>query len=131
MPTAAVTPPSRRRWNWRHTIGLVAIVIVLFYAMSIISEHVAFRARGAKAQADVRSIASAVSMYKAHTGVLPKSLADLVNTTMNAKGETSQPFLTRIPTPPPGWSDGYQYISSADGAFTVSAAGDGIIVRAP
>ena len=89
------------------------------------------RARTAKAQADVRSIASAVSMYAAHTGSLPKSLEDLTKPSRNEKGETSGAFLAWIPKPPPRWPSAYSYVSSADGTFTISASGDATTARVP
>src|SRR2546428_11671872 len=46
-------------------IGILAAIAIPLYA------NVQARARIAKAQADTRTLASAVSMYTAHMGVLP------------------------------------------------------------
>src|SRR2546427_12360258 len=52
-------------------IGILAAIAIPLYA------NVQARARIAKAQADARTLASAVSMYTAHMGVLPTALAQL------------------------------------------------------
>src|SRR5438132_10927237 len=49
-------------------IGILAAIAIPLYA------NVQARARIAKAQADTRTLASAVSMYTAHMGVLPTAL---------------------------------------------------------
>ncbi len=61
------------------------------------------RARLAKAQADARALASAVSIYSAHMGNLPLMLTDLTTATTNAQGQTAGPFLVRVPAGPTGW----------------------------
>src|SRR5213596_953404 len=52
-------------------IGILAAIAIPLYA------NVQARARVAKVQADLRTLASAVSMYQSHTGSLPAALADL------------------------------------------------------
>lgn len=88
------------------------------------------RARIAKAQADVRSIASAVSLYAAHMGVLPRSLRNLTQSTRNRSGQTSGPVLRAVPDPPRGWTP-YAYSATAEGMFTVESSGDGTTARVP
>jgi type II secretion system protein G len=102
---------------------LAAIAIPLFNNMQA-------RARVAKAQADARTLASAVSMYAAHMGNTPGSLALLSATSSNAQGQTAGAFLAAVPTQPAGWS-AYAYTTSADGSFIISASGDGATARVP
>src|SRR5262245_59316629 len=52
-------------------IGILAAIAIPLYA------NVQSRARVAKAQADSRTLASAVSLYNAHMGTLPAALTDL------------------------------------------------------
>jgi hypothetical protein len=85
--------------------------------------------RLAKAQADARRLASAVSMYSAHMGALPPTLAALTIPVMNTMGHAAGPFLSRIPAPPEGWTP-YRY-RPAGGEFTVTTEGDGTQVSVP
>src|SRR4030095_6903847 len=52
-------------------IGILAAIAIPLYA------NVQTRSRIAKAQADTRTLASAVSIYTAHMGSLPAALTDL------------------------------------------------------
>ena len=108
-------------------IGILAAIAIPLYA------NVQARARIAKGQADVRSLASAVSTYQAHTGNLPGSLGGLSVTASNAAGQTAGPFMAGTVAGPQGWaaSAGYTYATASDGRFTVSAVGDGATVSAP
>lgn len=108
-------------------IGILAAIAIPLYA------NVQARARIAKGQADVRTLASAVSQFQAHTGNLPASLAALSVTASNAQSVTAGPFMAATVAGPQGWaaSAGYSYVSSGDGRFTVSATGDGATVSAP
>ena len=87
-------------------------------------------ARISKAQADVRALASAVEMYRAHYGALPPRLDALTVPGVNARGLASGPFLASVPTPPTSWTS-YAYTTAADGTFTISASGDNAAARAP
>src|SRR5467141_3540865 len=58
-------------------IGILAAIAIPLYA------NVQARARVAKVQADLRVLASAVSMYQAHTGSLPTGLTQLTVTVAN------------------------------------------------
>ena len=64
-------------------IGILVSIAVPLYA------SVQSRARVAKAQADVRGLASAVSVYSAHMGVLPAALTDLTAVATNPAGITA------------------------------------------
>jgi len=110
-------------------IGILAAIAIPLYA------NVQTRARVAKAQADARTIGSAVSLFTAHMGALPAALTDLTQATTNGLGQTAGPFMASIPTPPPGgspaWSGTYTYTSSSTGTFSVTANGDGTTITTP
>jgi len=109
-------------------IGILAAIAIPLYA------NVQARARIAKAQADVRTLAGAVSSYQAHVGSLPASLAVLSVTASNAQAQTAGPFMPSTVAGPAGWAQsaaGYSYATAADGRFTVSGTGDGATALAP
>jgi type II secretion system protein G len=110
-------------------IGILSAIAIPLYA------NMQARARIAKAQADVRTLVSAVSLYETHTGALPSALTDLTATASNGMGQTAGPFLGSIPTPPadgsPAWASGYTYTSNTSGTYSISATGDGITVSVP
>jgi type II secretion system protein G len=110
-------------------IGILAAIAIPLYA------NVQTRARIAKAQADTRTLASAVSIYNAHMGALPTALTDLTSAAVNGLGQSAGPFMASIPVPPPGgspaWDAAYTYASSTAGTFSVSATGDGTTITAP
>ena len=105
-------------------IGILAAIAVPLYA------NVQARARIAKAQADSRTLASAVSMYSAHMGTLPAALTDLNSVATNSLGQTAGPFMASTPAPPAGWA-AYGYTSAASGTFTISTSGDSTTVSLP
>ncbi len=109
-------------------IGILAAIAIPLYA------NVQTRARIAKAQADTRTLASAVSMFTAHMGGLPAALTDLTQPTTNALLQTAGPFMASVPNPPPStppWT-GYTYLSGgATGTFSISATGDGTTITVP
>jgi len=110
-------------------IGILAAIAIPLYA------NVQSRARVAKAQADSRTLASAVSLYNAHMGTLPAALTDLTTTATNGLNQVAGPFMASVPSPPPGGSPtwtGYTYTpNSAAGTFTITAAGDNTTVAVP
>jgi len=109
-------------------IGILAAIAIPLYA------NIQARARIAKAQADSRTLVSAVNMYSAHMGSLPAALADLNSAATNTQGQSAGPFMPSTPQPPSGgnptWSS-YNYSSNANGTFTVSASGDGTTISLP
>jgi type II secretion system protein G len=105
-------------------IGILAAIAIPLYA------NVQARARLAKAQADARALASAVSIYSAHMGSLPAALTDLTSVVTNTLGQPGGPFLASVPSGPAGWGS-YAYTSSASGTFTISNSGDGTNVSLP
>jgi type IV pilus assembly protein PilA len=106
-------------------IGILAAIAIPLYA------NVQARARVAKAQADSRALASAMSIYSAHMGNVAANLTDLTAVASNGQGQTAGPFMASIPSPPTGWQS-YSYSpNSAAGTFSISASGDGTTVSFP
>ena len=109
-------------------IGILAAIAIPLYA------NVQARARIAKAQADARTLASAVSIYSAHMGTVPTSLALLQGVASNTQGQTAGPFMLTLPSTPAGWAPVgvYAYaMNAAAGTFMVSATGDGVTASSP
>src|SRR5712691_7333275 len=99
-------------------IGILAAIAVPLYA------NVQTRARIAKAQADTRSLASAISIYSAHCGGLPTGAggqncpfqaagvavaiqaipAELFLQQTNNQNQLGGPFMNTRPTLPGGWT---------------------------
>jgi len=106
-------------------IGILAAIAIPLYA------NVQARARIAKAQADTRALASAISMYSAHMGNVPPALADLTTTVLNAGSQVGGPFMPNIPSAPAGWGS-YGYTgNTASGTFSITASGDGTTITLP
>jgi type IV pilus assembly protein PilA len=107
-------------------IGILSALAIPLYA------NVNGRARVAKAQADVRALVSAVTMYQTHMGALPPDLTALNSAQINAYGISAGPFLSSTPAPPQTWSV-YAYTSTTSDTFTISAssAADGATVSIP
>jgi type IV pilus assembly protein PilA len=108
-------------------IGILAAIAVPLYA------NIQSRARIAKAQADTRSIASAMTQYSAHCGALPGAAGDscapggagmaaLTVQQVNGQNQTAGPFFSAPgPVPPNGWGAAYAIAVNANGTFTVTA----------
>ena len=105
-------------------IGILAAIAIPLYA------NIQARARIAKAQADARTLVSAVSIYSAHMGTLPAALSALNSVATNSMGQTAGPFMASTPAPPAGWT-AYGYTSTATGTFAVSTSGDSTTVSLP
>ncbi|MBI4635485.1 MAG: prepilin-type N-terminal cleavage/methylation domain-containing protein [Candidatus Rokubacteria bacterium] len=123
-------------------IGILAAIAVPLYA------NVQARARIAKAQADTRSVASALSLYSAHCGGLPPVGGTAATCAMqagagagsipaaltvqqtNTQAQIGGPFMNSIPAAPAGWGGAaaadliYLYNVTAAGTFEVCATGD-------
>ncbi len=109
-------------------ISIVAALAVPLYA----NEEA--RARMAKVQAEIRTLACAVNLYKAHMGTLPVTLLALTTAAVNGRNESDGPFVLSIPPPPRGGSPAWgaiTYTSSTAGTFSIIAIGDGTTVTAP
>jgi general secretion pathway protein G len=110
---------------------VVAIIGILTAIAFPLYANIQARARVAKAQADARTLASAVVVYSAHTGLLPNALDDLSITVADPNsGVVAGPFVNPIPNPPQGWV-AYDYVSAADGTFTITTSGDSATVSVP
>ena len=106
-------------------IGILAAIAIPLYA------NLQARARLAKAQADARALASAVSIYAAHMGTLPTALTDLTTVATNSQGQSAGPFMASVPTGPVGWGS-YTYSANASaGTFAITNSGDSTSVRVP
>lgn len=106
-------------------IGVLATIAIPLYA------NVLARGRIAKAQADSRSLASAVGVYGAHMGSIPAALTQLTAVVTNAQGNRAGPFMNSVPIPPGGWA-AYAYTANVSaGTYTISSTGDGTSVTYP
>jgi type IV pilus assembly protein PilA len=109
-------------------IGKLAAIAIPMYA------NVQTRARVAKGQADLRTLASAVSIYAAHMGSLPAALTALTSAAVNGLNQSAGPFMASVPAPPPGGTPAwgaYGYASSTAGTFSVTGTGDGTTLTYP
>ena len=109
-------------------IGILAAIAIPMYA------NVQTRARVAKGQADLRTLASAVSIYAAHMGSLPGALTALTSAAVNGLNQSAGPFMASVPAAPPGGTPAwgaYGYASSTAGTFTVTGTGDGTTLTYP
>ena len=105
-------------------IGILASIAIPLYA------NVESRARISKAQADMRALASAVTIYSTHMGNNPPDLATLNAQATNSFGQTAGPFMSATPAPPNSWQP-YTYVPAADGTFSISSSGDGVTITIP
>lgn len=122
-------------------IGILAAIALPVYA------NLQAKARLGKAQADVRTIASAIVTYQAHCGVLPPVGAAVAACTagaagsgaapasvaiaqVNAQNQSAGPFLASDPRVPTSWTGSalngsYRYtIAAGATSFLVCATGD-------
>ena len=106
-------------------IGILAAIAIPLYA------NVQARARLAKAQADARALASAVSIYSAHMGNIPTALSQLTTVATNSLGQTAGPFMASVPSGPTGWGSYAYSANTAGGTFTITNSGDGTSVSLP
>jgi type II secretion system protein G len=106
-------------------IGILAAIALPLYA------QMQARARVAKAQSDIRNVATAVAAYMAHTGNLPGAMSDITLQVTNQQGISAGPFMANTPTVPnTAWTYGYAPNPGA-GTFVVTAGGEGQSLSAP
>lgn len=131
---------------------VVAIIGILAAIAMPIYTNVQARARTAKAQGDMRGVATAISAFAAHCGALPAPGASaatdcsavtavaasgalptaMLTPQTNAQNQVAGPFMNSTPTLPTGWSGTagtYTYAVSAAMTFIVCASGDGTAVN--
>jgi type II secretion system protein G len=109
-------------------IGILAAIAIPLYS------NIQARARIAKAQADARALGTATSVFLAHMGLVPTSLAELTAVATNPQGLAAGPFILNLPRVPAGWTPttGYAYAANtATSTFNISAVGDGTTVSLP
>src|ERR671936_2567614 len=92
---------------------VVAIIGILAAIAIPLFNNIQARARISKAQADVRSMASSISLYAAHYGVVPSVLGEITASGTNSQGATAGAFMAAVPTPPASWVASYYYTSAA------------------
>ena len=109
-------------------IGILAAIAIPLYA------NVQARARIAKAQADARALASAISIYAAHMAVPPttaQGLDALTVVAVNSLGQSAGPFMAKVPPPPQNWTS-YTYTGDTTaGTFVITSVGDNTTVSLP
>ena len=93
---------------------IIVIVILAALAGAVIPAFTSNKnqARGARIQADLEAIKSAMYVYKADTGAFPGAISDLVNNSGNVSGYNG-PYLDRLPVNP--CSNNYTYNNASMG----------------
>jgi len=77
-------------------IVVAVITIVAALAVPLYANEEA-RARVAKAQAQIRTLACAVNLYAAHMGTLPAALSLLTAPAVNGLNQSAGPFVSSVP----------------------------------
>jgi prepilin-type N-terminal cleavage/methylation domain-containing protein len=84
---------------------VVAVISILAALALALYWNLQSRVRISRAQADVRTIASAATTFLAHVGNVPTGLSDLTVSTANPQGFAAGPFLPTVPVAPAGFRE--------------------------
>jgi len=123
---------NRRGFTLIELMIVVAVIAILTTIAVPLYQNIQSRARTAKAQADVRSIASAIVQYSAYCGGYPGRAGDtctpggaaltagqgLLAMQVSSEGQTAGPWFAGVPSRPPGWGR-YRVTYPAPGTFQV------------
>lgn len=120
---------NQRGFTLIELLVVVAVLGILTTISVTVYHNVQSRSRMAKAQADTRTMASAVGAFQAHMGQMPAALADLSSPQTNASGQVAGPFMAADPAPPAGWS--YSYATGGPSGYTIVATGDSTTITRP
>lgn len=77
--------------------------------------------RSAQVNADIRSMRSAILLYRPHMGRLPTSLDELTQPATNSSGQQTPPFFSVTPHAPPGWTP-YVYRVTGESSFAITSS---------
>ena len=110
---------------------VVAIIGILTAIAFPLYANIQARARVAKAQADARTLASAVVVYSAHMGALPAGAHRPHRRPPSSTASSRVRSSTRSRPRRHRLDGAYTYATGAGGTFTISATGDGATVTVP
>lgn len=126
-----MTKRRQRGFALIELVVVVAVIGILAAMALVLYTNVQQRVRTAKAEADGRALATAVSVYAAHTGTLPTALTQLTGQVTNGQNAVAGPFILALPAPPAGWSAYAYTANTATWQFAISSSGDGTTVAVP
>ncbi len=120
---------NQRGFTVIELLVVVAVISVLALISFTVYSNVQARSRLAKAQADTRTMASAIGAFQAHMGQMPTVLGDLTVAQTNVLGQVSGPFMAADAVPPAGWT--YNYSPGGSTGYTITASGDNTSLTLP
>jgi len=111
---------------------IVVVIIGIIAAIAIpLFSSLTGKSRLAKAQADARSLATAVTMYFGQMEALPATLTDLTIPVKNSSGQTGGPYVGSVPAPPSAAWTPYTYVPGSPPVFKITTSGEGYTVSVP